>query len=110
MRKKKKYSILFAWVLLLVFTAAHLCKDFDFHLSQDQHLSLKTEKANTKAVVKAACPICDFTWQKSESAKNITFTPVLIGILINHYDIKELTIWRPIYSVNAHSPPLFRLV
>ncbi|EIM33073.1 hypothetical protein HMPREF3202_02126 [Prevotella bivia] len=110
LKRKKRYSIFYAWILLLVFMLAHICKDLDLHLSLQHVPHLKTIKSDVKAQVKAYCPTCNFTWQKSESAKSVTFIPILIGILISHYEIKELTVWRPIYSVNANSPPSFLLV
>ncbi len=110
LRKKTGYNIFYAWILLLVFTATHICKDLDFHFNQHNLHPVKTEKTSSKAYIKAYCSICHFIWQKSEAAKNITFIPVLIGILIVHYEIKEITIWRPIYSINAHSPPTLLLI
>lgn len=105
--KKRSYSLFYAWILLLVFTASHISKSLDLHLYQNISQTSKTQKVYQNTDIKPYCSICHFIWLKSESAKNIIFTSILIGILIAHYEIKEITVWRPVSSVNAHSPPTF---
>ncbi len=102
MRRNKTIRIINAWMLLMVFMSVLVVKDTCLHRvdnEADRHVS-------GHAKLQSFCSICDFVLQKADVVEDFTFIPQITTSVITRYLITELTVYRPITSVNAHSPPV----
>jgi|SRR3712207_4128759 len=108
-RSRRKLGIIYAWILLSVFIAAHFCKDADLHAAASTTKAYATDQNGQQAEVTTLCHICEFTFFQSPTAPTLTFVPMITVRLIARYIAPSLTVYRQIESVNSHSPPIVSL-
>lgn len=104
-KSRRTLGTIYAWILLSVFIAAHLCKDADVHFTSSAPKTFTSDQKAPQAEVTTLCHICEFTFFQSPTAQPVTFVPMVTVQLIARYIAPSLTVYRQIESVNTHSPP-----
>lgn len=103
MKTKKTIRICYAWTLLLVFLSTFVLKSSHYHYVSC-HASHEAEACH-HASVQQSCGICEFTMHKATEAAFVTFVPVIKVTLLHRYLVSMQTVYRPVGSINSHSPP-----
>ena len=86
-----------------VFLSAFVLKNSHYHYTAYQ-LSDQAETCQ-HAEIQQSCSVCDFTMHKATEAKFIEFVPVIKVTLLHRYLVSMQTVYRPVGSINSHSPP-----
>ena len=86
-----------------MFLSAFVLKSSHYHYVSC-HSSHQTEACH-HTVVQPSCSICEFTMHKATEAQFIEFVPVIKVTLLHKYIVSMQTVYRPVGSINSHSPP-----
>ncbi|WP_124932109.1 hypothetical protein [Alloprevotella sp. OH1205_COT-284] len=115
MKRTKRVRQVWAWVLIAAFMFVFVGQNFhatfghkDAEQTEQGCCHHKGVAANGDLpVYKEICHICDFTFFNAEASAYCLYTFVSGYNETKLLDFDALLIYRPIFAINAHSPPLF---
>ena len=104
-RTKKRLSILYSWILLLVFMGAQAGKTADLHFVDENFSHVRSHVEHVDEL-ESYCSICHFTFEKSEYAQISDLKSEVTMCVLSRYVESQQVVYRPVQSVNSHSPPV----